>query len=335
MSRTEVQVRVSTRCGADSVDPTVRPDALAPISTDNMQADFQPRHLTEVENRVQMLEMALDRLFPAGEVDSVLRLVLNGDLPQDKGHTLQDCVEKMQHASDFSLSSTSEEAPSDIPLELSPAAQYNGVDTLLGVFNQPVRPDEINSAKEDTRLVDCYFSTYHTMYPLVHEATFRSELENPTLRSNSSAWPILRDMVLAFGAWLSPEGPETYAKYYDRAKSHLQRVSIFTGANLSMVQALVLLSDFAQRQGSPDESQQYSGMAIQMAVNLNLYREPAQQSPPRSLLTQEIQRRVWWSVYCLGSCSAKMYGRPLLLPEDSLITVNFPSNINDSVRAIE
>jgi hypothetical protein len=142
-------------------------------------------------------------------------------------------------------------------------------------------------------------------------------------------------MVLAFGAWLSPEGPETYAKYYDRAKSHLQRVSIFTGANLSMVQALVLLSDFAQRQGSPDEGQQYSGMAIQMAVNLNLYREPAQQSPPRSLLTQEIQRRVWWSVYCLGSCSAKMYGRPLLLPEDSLITVNLPSNIKDSVRAIE
>ncbi|KAL4744369.1 fungal-specific transcription factor domain-containing protein [Aspergillus terricola var. indicus] len=96
-----------------------------------------------------------------------------------------------------------------------------------------------------------------------------------------------------------------------------------------MIQGLILLGDFAQKQGSAEESGHYIGTALRIAVTQNLHTEP-RASSSLSELDKEIRRRVWWSAYCAESCSAKIYGRPLLLPDDNLITVSMVSNIHEN-----
>lgn len=50
-----------------------------------------------------------------------------------------------------------------------------------------------------------------------------------------------------------------------------------------------------------------------------------------SLLQREIRRRLWWGVYIFDSGAAKTFGRPILLPEDSVMDAKHVLNIHDEV----
>lgn len=165
----------------------------------------------------------------------------------------------------------------------------------------------------------------------MHEPIFRAEYGGSISPANETAWLILVNMILAVGAWIHPDGTDDEAMYYEQEKQNMQGISMFGSGNITLVQALVLLSDVAQRQGSPEESWQYVGAAMRIAMSLNLHVEPSELNLNLSPLNNEIRRRVWWTVYCSENCSAKIYARPLLLPEDILITVNPVSNIPEKV----
>lgn len=189
-------------------------------------------------------------------------------------------------------------------------------------------PAQMAAVNEDSKFVDIYFTQYHTLYPILHEETFRSVQGHSTRPPH---WPVLANAVLALGAWLSPDAQQGLdMAYFARAEEYFEKTPIGTQGNLTLVQALVLLSELAQKQGIPEKSGRYIGSSVQMAVALNLHVEP--QDSENTELDKEIRRRVWWSVYCAESCSAKIYGRPLLLPEDALITVKPVSNIHENVR---
>ncbi len=189
-------------------------------------------------------------------------------------------------------------------------------------------PTQITTLDEDSKFVDIYFTHYHTLYPILHEETFRSVQRGST---SPPHWPVLANAVLAIGAWLSSDAHQGLdMAYFARAEEYLEKTPIGTQGNLTLVQGLVLLSELAQKQGFPEKSGRYIGSSVQIAVALNLHVEP--QDSENTELDKEICRRVWWSVYCAESCSAKIYGRPLLLPEDALITVKPVSNIHENVR---
>jgi len=180
---------------------------------------------------------------------------------------------------------------------------------------------------EESKFVDTYFAYYNTLYPMLHENTFRSVKYGQTAPPH---WAVLSNMVLALGAWLSSDSHQGLDKiYFARAEDCFEKIPTWSQGNLVLTQGLVLLSEFAQKQGNPETSGRYIGSAVQMAVALNLHMEP--QDHESTELDKEIRRRVWWSVYCAESCSAKIYGRPLLLPEDALTTVKSVSNIHENV----
>ncbi|RAH66313.1 fungal specific transcription factor domain-containing protein [Aspergillus aculeatinus CBS 121060] len=179
---------------------------------------------------------------------------------------------------------------------------------------------------DELKFIENYFASYHTLYPMLHEDTFRSVQRG---QIPPPYWPVLFNMVLAFGAWLDRDASQDSDNvYFAKAEEHFENVSMGSQGNITLVQGLVLLSDFAQKQGSPEKSGRYIGSAVQISIALRLQVEP--QDPIINELDKEIRRRVWWSVYCAESCSAKIYGRPLLLPEDALITVKPVSNIHES-----
>ena len=66
-----------------------------------------------------------------------------------------------------------------------------------------------------------------------------------------------------------------------------------------------------------------------MALSLGLHKEFPEWKI--SLLEREMRRRVWWGVYIFDSGASITFGRPVLLPENSIMDANQVLNIHEEV----
>lgn len=178
--------------------------------------------------------------------------------------------------------------------------------------------------------IDAYFLNYHTSYPFVHEPTFRAQFNEPSLRPHGTAWQILLNTILALGAWsIGDDSSDLDVTFYQEARACLQQSSVFETGNLTLVQALLLLSNYAQKRNKPNTGWNYLGLAVRMAMSLGLHKEfPGWKI---SLLQREIRRRLWWGVFIFDSGAAKTFGRPILLPEECVMDCKQVLNIHDDV----
>ncbi|KAJ6037903.1 hypothetical protein N7499_004115 [Penicillium canescens] len=176
--------------------------------------------------------------------------------------------------------------------------------------------------------IDAYFLNYHTSYPFVHEPTFRAQFNEPSLRPPGTAWHILLNAILALGAWsIGDDSSDLDITFYQEARGYLQQASVFETGNLTLVQGLLLLSNYAQKRNKPNTGWNYLGLAVRMAMSLGLHKEfPGWRI---SLLQREIRRRLWWGVFIFDSGAAKTFGRPILLPEGSVMDAKQVLNIHD------
>lgn len=181
-----------------------------------------------------------------------------------------------------------------------------------------------------TQLMDAYFATYHLSYPFVHEATFRAQYNELIPRPEARAWYMLSHTVMALGSWvMGGDNTDLEEMLYWRANSISQDGSIFEAGSLTVVQALVLLSNFAQKQNKPNTGWNYLGLAVRMALSLGLHRElPEWQI---SYLQREMRRRVWWGLFIFDSGASTTFGRAILLPPREALDVRQVLNIHDSM----
>uniref|UniRef100_A0A8H7KD69 Zn(2)-C6 fungal-type domain-containing protein n=1 Tax=Bionectria ochroleuca TaxID=29856 RepID=A0A8H7KD69_BIOOC len=178
------------------------------------------------------------------------------------------------------------------------------------------------------RLVDSYFSDYHRSYPFIHEPTFRAALHEAMQPSQRRSWQMLVHTVLALGAWcLNNAQSELEDHLYHRAASFGHDEYLFKSANLTSVQALILLSNLGQKRNKPNTGSNFLGLATRMALSLGLHRELPDWNI--SLLQREVRRRVWWGLYIFDSGASTTFGRPILLPDKEAMDVQPVLNIHD------
>ena len=299
------------------------------------------RHLTNVETRLEMLEKALGKLFPSGELEEITRNLLTEEMPQSQNDLIQTFIDTNEsmfndapwESDPMPLDTVFDDDPSLSQANSILAPLDSGTEKSDLSLNSHYKDDStannpIASRKQEKQFIDIYFSHYHRLYPFVHEATFKKQLRGqlPTCL----LWPVLKSMIMAFGSWLACErGTGLGIRYYKRAQVHCQSIPSTEQSGVCTVQVLLLLGDFAQKQGSPEESWNYIAMAVQKAISLNLHVEPT--ALRLTALEKEFRRRVWWATYCSESCAAKIYGRPLVLPEEELITVGLVTNTHEPV----
>ncbi|KAJ5909907.1 hypothetical protein N7504_004550 [Penicillium tannophilum] len=195
----------------------------------------------------------------------------------------------------------------------------------------PLKAQLLESAPSgliEQAFIDAYFLNYHTSYPFVHEPTFRAQFNEPSLRPHGNAWQILLNTILALGAWsIGDDSSDLDVTFYQEARGFLQQASVFETGNLTLVQALLLLSNYAQKRNKPNTGWNYLGLAVRMAMSLGLHKEfPGWKI---SLLQREIRRRLWWGVFIFDSGAAKTFGRPILLPEECVMDAKQVMNIHD------
>lgn len=187
----------------------------------------------------------------------------------------------------------------------------------------------LSSRQTTDRLLDAYFTVYHRTYPFVHEATFRAQYHEVIPRPKS--FDILLYTILALGAWCLDE-PDLHldSQLYQQALSFREDETLFERANLTFLQALILLSNLGQKLNKPNTGSNFLGLATRMALSLGLHRELPDWSI--SLLNREMRRRTWWGLYIFDSGASTTFGRPILLPGKESMDVRPVLNIHDEVR---
>jgi transcriptional regulatory protein GAL4 len=186
----------------------------------------------------------------------------------------------------------------------------------------------IESRQVVDQLIDSYFSIYNRTYPFIHEATFRAQYHEVIPRPRHRSWEMLLHTILALGAWCMDDSHFGVDEdLYHRATSFSEDESLFESANLTFVQALVLLSNLSQKRNKPNTGSNFLGLATRMALSLGLHRELPDWDI--NILQREMRRRVWWGLYIFDSGASTTFGRPILLPEKDAMDVHPVLNIPD------
>ncbi|KAE8142921.1 fungal-specific transcription factor domain-containing protein [Aspergillus pseudotamarii] len=299
------------------------------------------QHLTKVENRLEVLEAALEKLFPGGATETLIRSLLS-DSPgchvssqpiSTEPTSVSNTPVHLTNENERSLVSQQEDIIGNSTNNL-PDIEMDESQSSLDAHILDLNPSDLRTPMTDIdepRLIRAYFEHYHTIFPFVHEATFMKQYEIRSLTPQDCEWAILCDMVLAVGSWClqANEGMNNGHSFSKRAKKRLDQLSILAQASISLIQALLLMSHYYEKYGQPRDSWTYLGLATRMSISLGLHKESTYSRNDISPLTKETWRRVWWSVYCFDSCTSKIHGLPLLLPEDKLVTVRPVSNVAD------
>ncbi|KAH6682919.1 fungal-specific transcription factor domain-containing protein [Halenospora varia] len=175
-------------------------------------------------------------------------------------------------------------------------------------------------------MIDAYFRLYHLSYPIVHEPTFRAQYSEVIPRPNGDCWLILAYVIAAIGVFTTSTSLEgTDLPLFGQAKSMLS-INFLEAGNLTLVQALTLISNYQQKRNKPNSGYNYLGLAVRMAMGLGLHKEF--QGWNITPLKMEIRRRVWWSLCVFDVGATITFSRPMAWPGEG-IEVAFPMNVND------
>lgn len=189
-------------------------------------------------------------------------------------------------------------------------------------------PFAITSLSALDGYIDDYFALYHRSYPIIHEATFRAQFMEVIPRPSGNAWQVLLYVVAALGAWsTATQRTDIHTGLFEAAKARFSIDLLETG-NLILVQALTLMSNYAQMGNKPNSSYNYYGLARRIAMGIGLHKDfSAWQLKP---LVIEMRRRVWWCLYAFDVGSIITFSRPFDFPQSG-VDVELPMNVHDAV----
>ncbi|EFQ36180.1 fungal specific transcription factor domain-containing protein [Colletotrichum graminicola M1.001] len=181
-------------------------------------------------------------------------------------------------------------------------------------------------------MIDAYFRLYHVSYPIIHEATFRAQYAGVIPRPCGDCWLVLAYTVAAIGVYTTATNLDNMDMHlFAQARSILSFNFLEVG-NLTLVQALTLISNHQQKRDKPNSGYNYLGMAVRMAMGLGLHKEF--QGWNISPLNMEIRRRVWWSLCVFDVGATITFSRPSVWPCEG-VEVSLPLNVDDkSLTAI-
>ncbi|KAK5193429.1 hypothetical protein LTR99_006981 [Exophiala xenobiotica] len=163
------------------------------------------------------------------------------------------------------------------------------------------------------RLVDLFFDNVAPILPLVHEPTFRKDLDAlyEHDKSGSIAFRSLINVVFAYGCdYLDLELTRTYElsqDFHERATDLILLVC-YELASLEVVQALLLVTLHLNSSMQFHRMWINTGLLVRTAQALNLHLDPSEWNI--SMIEKELRKRLWWSIYSLDRFISLKHCRP-------------------------
>jgi hypothetical protein len=212
-----------------------------------------------------------------------------------------------------------------------PLSQKNSPSFLKLHQNLPHSPRTLPSEKEMNESLNTYFNAYNSVFPFLHEPTFRKTYEECKASGfvdAPKAWLALLNMTFAMATHID-QNAEVSAKnrftksyvFFQRAVSLCSRLSMQT-VSLEIVQYLLLAALYLQGTQRAIQTWTVHGMLVRTAMALGLHSEQSAQG--LHPVQQESRRRTWLTIYCLDKLQSVTSGRPPAIP-DEYIVVKMPS----------
>lgn len=173
------------------------------------------------------------------------------------------------------------------------------------------------------QLTEAYFTLRWPALPVLHKPTFmKQHYTNVTQHGNSASHVsiFLTFMVFAVASIDTKEQELTlqdaHLDFFDVAMQHIS--GLLHSNSLETVQGLLLMTVFAVNERRRINSWHAIGLAVRTAIDLGLHR--ASTSSSSNILTMEMQRRVFWSVYALDRNISISLGRPCSISDTDFDT---------------
>lgn len=173
------------------------------------------------------------------------------------------------------------------------------------------------------QLTEAYFTLRWPALPVLHKPTFmKQHYTNVTEHGNSASHVsiFLTFMVFALASIDTKEQELTlqdaHLDFFDVAMQHIP--GLLHSNSLETVQGLLLMTVFAVNERRRINSWHAIGLAARTAIDLGLHR--ASTSSSSNMLTTEMQRRVFWSVYALDRNISISLGRPCSISDTDFDT---------------
>ncbi|ORY04154.1 hypothetical protein K493DRAFT_59036 [Basidiobolus meristosporus CBS 931.73] len=164
-------------------------------------------------------------------------------------------------------------------------------------------------------LLEIYFSRINPIFPLLHKSDFLDHLNKADIPPY-----FLLNSILALSATLisSEEVLKrenlTPDAFYKKARVLLDQT--YEMSSLENIQALVLLGIYHHITHGGMRAWLYSGMAIRMAEDLGLHRNPDKWDiKGLTREEKEARKRVWWVCYQIDRHASVCVGRPLCIDD--------------------
>lgn len=178
-------------------------------------------------------------------------------------------------------------------------------------------------------LVKVYFDFFNLHLPLLHEPTFRQQLESQYSPEESSLSAERRsvakffvNMLFALGSLtLQQHDPAKYPtlisdQYYRTASAALETFDCLD--RVESVQALLLRAQFAYYHPLRLGGWNIIGLAMRRAVELRMHEDPA--ADDMDYVQKDTIRRTFWVAYSLDRNVAVATGRPMSLSDGAITT---------------
>ncbi|KAF4979936.1 hypothetical protein FZEAL_3947 [Fusarium zealandicum] len=246
-------------------------------------------------------------------------------------------------------------------------------DSFFGLHTRPtIKPASFPAKEVGLRLARLYFEHSNPQIPILHRGEFMQTFERVYANQEpacSSRELYLLNMVFAIGCGVivgepvktessGDAGVEMRSRcepeeYHASAIVHLESCLSNSGGGLEVLQAVLLLANFALLRPVPPGLWYIIGVAVRLAVDLGLHyeddrdvdtaipepaesdqadgagsRENGGQARGRRLWIRDMRRRLWWCTYSLDRLVSTCVGRPFGI-SDQVITTEFPSLLDD------
>ncbi|KAK3386541.1 fungal-specific transcription factor domain-containing protein [Podospora didyma] len=181
------------------------------------------------------------------------------------------------------------------------------------------------------QLLRSYYSSAHTMTPIIHWPTFEQTVDGLYKPQGSSlrvpqSFMSMFFAVLAVGRLFTPEDDQNRGF----PASHLletARSLIDPWGNepvLDSARTLVLVSIALNELNLKSAAWAWLGSAVRVGQDLGLYSD----SGPWPFIEGEMRRRTWWTIYILDRSFSLELGRPTLI-DDADCDVSLPAPVDD------
>lgn len=209
-----------------------------------------------------------------------------------------------------------------------PPAEYR--QPVMATLFDVQRP-ELPPVQTTKQLLDAYFNSTHTMFPILHWRTFELSVDDLYRTGNIQGVPTtflsMFFSILAMGSLFTSEAPAERS-YRSCELLDMSRKLMDPWNNnfvLDDARTLVLQTMCLNEMNLKSAAWSSLGNAIRVAQDLGLYSDTG----PWPMVEGEMRRRTWWTIYIFDRSLALEMGRPMVI-DDADCDVSLPAGVDDA-----